>query len=277
MAALPEATEASARAQAWAMAARCAGVARSAAKAAVSLSSARRTSTTSSTAPRLASTLASKASGRTASSAATNTPEPWRAISKPVERSRLTASRTTVRDTANWAASSVSVGSLSPGTNAPDSIRLRSSLASRSDKPLATRGRVSQVCGCTVAAVHADGADETGAGVTAATDAAKPTSVFDGLRGRRLVARTGLGLSDAASIAVTVRICHRVIIQIRTRQAMRANAQRGLSQRGPAAVPLRRPVGAGHADSPRKIRPCPGWPRQQRRARRLRGRPGSGG
>ncbi len=129
----PSATAASIALSAASIAAMSAGRARSAASAATSPSSARRTSTTSITAAIESSTAGSNASRCECARGATYTPEPCLEISSPCERSRLTASRTTVRDTPYCADKAGSVGSGRPGFSSPRSICECSKAARRSE------------------------------------------------------------------------------------------------------------------------------------------------
>ena len=105
-----------------------------AARAATSPSKARRTSTTCTTESSDCSTEGSKASARAWPRGATNTPAPWRETSRPMDLRRLTASRTTLRETPKRSDNCCSVGRRCSGPSSPLSMRRASWSATRSDK-----------------------------------------------------------------------------------------------------------------------------------------------
>ena len=95
-----------------------------AARHAASLSTPSRKSTIASTSWWLRIADASSVNDVGSGTASTNEPRPWNVSTRPSARSRVTASRTTVRDTPYSSISSASDGSLCPGPAAGEDPRL---------------------------------------------------------------------------------------------------------------------------------------------------------
>src|SRR6187200_2683385 len=105
--------------------------ARAAARAAASLSTPMRKSTMARTSWWVRSAEASTRKVVGSGTARTKDPRPWKVSTRPSARSRVTASRTTVRETAYAAMSSDSEGSFDPGARSPERMRSLSPVTTR--------------------------------------------------------------------------------------------------------------------------------------------------